>query len=134
MKSDDDPSSPSIWLARARSNLILAHAGKRIKGVFLEDLCFDAQQAAEKALKAVCIFHSLDFIRTHSLSSLIACLDGGNIDIPENIREAAILTQYAVRTRYPGVAEPVGIEEYQQALLIANRVINWAEKEIEGSF
>lgn len=46
-----DPSDPFIWLQRAHSNLILANKGK-LKGVMLEDLCFNAQQAAEKALKA----------------------------------------------------------------------------------
>ncbi len=30
-------------------------------GVYLEDLCFDAQQAAEKAIKAVLIARSIPF-------------------------------------------------------------------------
>ena len=38
-----------MWLRRAESNLILAQHGPE-EGVFLEDLCFEAQQAAEKAL------------------------------------------------------------------------------------
>lgn len=49
-----DPTDPRAWLARAGSNLLLAQKGQR-KGVMLEDLCFNAQQAAEKALKAACI-------------------------------------------------------------------------------
>jgi hypothetical protein len=40
-------------LNRARSNLIRAKADMRIPEVYLEDLCFDAQQAAEKAVKAI---------------------------------------------------------------------------------
>jgi HEPN domain-containing protein len=43
-----DPTDPQVWLERAKSNLLLAEKGKR-KGVMLEDLCFNAQQAAEKA-------------------------------------------------------------------------------------
>ena len=39
---------PSEWVSRAKSNLI--RAKNRIPGVYLEDLCFDAQQAAEKAI------------------------------------------------------------------------------------
>jgi len=38
-----------VWLQRAESNLNLAKKGK-LEGVMLEDLCFEAQQAAEKAL------------------------------------------------------------------------------------
>jgi len=45
----EDPTDPHVWLLRARSNLNLAEKGSRLKGVFLEDLCFNAQQVAEKA-------------------------------------------------------------------------------------
>ncbi len=42
-----DPTDPHAWLTRAYSNLRLAEKG-RGKDVMLEDLCFNAQQAAEK--------------------------------------------------------------------------------------
>jgi HEPN domain-containing protein len=45
------PDDPRAWLNRARSNLACAQAS--IPGACLEDLCFNAQQAAEKAVKAV---------------------------------------------------------------------------------
>ena len=41
------------WLKRAKSNLARAKAGKVSEDILYEDLCFDAQQAAEKALKAL---------------------------------------------------------------------------------
>ncbi|TAK24195.1 MAG: HEPN domain-containing protein [Chloroflexota bacterium] len=45
------PDEPREWLNRSRSNLMRA---RRVEvGIYLEDLCFDAQQAAEKAIKAV---------------------------------------------------------------------------------
>lgn len=58
-----DPAAPHAWMKRAYSNLSLA---KKVHGkdVMLEDLCFNAQQAAEKALKAVCLFQKLDFPKT----------------------------------------------------------------------
>ena len=40
---------PRKWLERARSNLLLAKTNP--EDVFLEDLCFEAQQTAEKATK-----------------------------------------------------------------------------------
>jgi HEPN domain-containing protein len=43
------PTDPREWLNRARSNLALAKSDTA--GAFLEDLCFDAQQAAEKPSK-----------------------------------------------------------------------------------
>ena len=47
------PDDPREWLNRARSNLAMAK--NRIPDVYMEDLCFAAQQAAEKAVKAVMI-------------------------------------------------------------------------------
>ncbi len=41
------PDDPGEWLNRARSNLKRAREDVRLEGVYLEDLCFDAQQAAE---------------------------------------------------------------------------------------
>ena len=55
------PTDPREWLRRARSNLVHAQAVE--DEVDLAELCFDAQQAAEKAIKAVFIhrgpFHNL---------------------------------------------------------------------------
>ena len=51
------PDDPREWLNRARSNL--AKAKTRIVDVYWEDLCFDAQQAAEKAIKALLIHRSV---------------------------------------------------------------------------
>jgi HEPN domain-containing protein len=46
------PGSPQEWLAHAQGDLALAGAPLR-HGGFYEDLCFHAQQAAEKTLKAI---------------------------------------------------------------------------------
>ncbi len=53
------PDDPREWLVRARSDLALARS--RPEGVLLDDLCFHAQQAAEKAIKGALIRHSTDF-------------------------------------------------------------------------
>jgi hypothetical protein len=41
------PTDPREWLNRARSNLVIAKSDT--PGAFPEDLCFEAQQAAELA-------------------------------------------------------------------------------------
>jgi HEPN domain-containing protein len=81
MIEERDPTDPRIWLVRARSNLRLAEVGHR-QGVLLEDLCFEAQQAAEKALKALCVRDGLDFPRTHSLVVLIDILESAGLSLP----------------------------------------------------
>ncbi|MBN1935792.1 MAG: HEPN domain-containing protein [Anaerolineae bacterium] len=49
------PDDPREWLNRARSSLAKARSVQYVPEIYLEDLCFDAQQAAEKAVKAVLI-------------------------------------------------------------------------------
>ena len=126
-----DPTGPQAWLSRARGNLTLAEKGGRLKCILFEDLCFNAQQAAEKALKAVCLANSLDFPRTHSLVHLMDILEKSGVDIPQNVRDADILTQYAVQSRYPGIVEDITRDEYREALNLAAQVVFWAEKIIK---
>ena len=54
------PDDPREWMNRARSNLALAK--NRVPGAYLEDLCFEAQQAAEKAIKAVMIIRAILYV------------------------------------------------------------------------
>jgi HEPN domain-containing protein len=42
------------------------------------------------------------------------------------------LTQYAFETRYPGAFEPVTEEDYQEAVQVAEVVVEWAESVING--
>jgi HEPN domain-containing protein len=126
-----DPSDPRSWLQRARSNLLLAQKGQR-KGVMLEDLCFNAQQAAEKALKAVCLFKEQDFPKIHSITRLLDILEAARVEIPEQIRAADVLTQYAVETRYPGPVEEITSEVYKEAIALAAKVVSAQKTMISG--
>ncbi|MBM4035142.1 MAG: HEPN domain-containing protein [Planctomycetes bacterium] len=122
-----DPTVPRTWLARARSNYRRAEFGRPDPSVFWEDLCFDAQQAAEKALKAVCVHLGVQFPKTPSLVYLMDLIEGAGLVVPETVRIADALTRYAVGTRYPGFDEEVGEEEYGSAVDLARRVVEWAE-------
>ena len=64
------PEDPREWLNRAHSNLAIARS-RADSSVYLEDLCFNAQQAAEKALKAVCILHHIEYPYIHDLAALV---------------------------------------------------------------
>ncbi|HSL45935.1 MAG TPA: HEPN domain-containing protein [Anaerolineales bacterium] len=126
-----DPTDPHAWLLRAKGNLNLAEKGGRLKGVLLEDLCFNAQQAAEKAFKAVCLAQGMDIPKTHSLIHLMDILESSGIEIPNLVREADILTQYAVQTRYPSIMEEITRTEYRDAVKLAANAVFWAEKVIK---
>ena len=55
------PDDPREWLNRARSSLAKAREGAAFPEIYLEDLCFDAQQAAEKAIKALLLHLGVGF-------------------------------------------------------------------------
>jgi HEPN domain-containing protein len=124
------PDDPREWLNRARSNL--ARAKARIPDVYLEDLCLDAQQAAEKALKTLLIQRAVVFPYVHDLARLVTLLEAAGQEIPAVVRRAENLTRYAGVTRYPGLAEPVTEEQYQEAVTIAEAVVQWAAEYMQG--
>ena len=113
------------WLRRAKSNLERARVGKIKDEILYEDLCFDCQQSAEKALKALLISIDKEFPPTHSIARLLEIASETKTEIPAEIRKAIDLTDYAVKTRYPGESEPVTKEEYEESLAIAETIYNW---------
>lgn len=125
-----DPADPREWLNRANSSL--RHSQSREKGVYLEELCFDAQQAAEKSVKAVLVSRRLRFPYVHDLEVLLTVLSESGVAIPDEVWESRRLTPYAVEARYPSVAREVTEEQYAEAVDIAEAVIRWAGSFIEG--
>lgn len=124
------PDDPREWLNRARSNLALAQV--TISCVYLEDLCFDAQQAAEKSIKAVLIARGIDFPYTHDLTDLLSILERLGIVIPPAVANAGRLSRFAVVTRYPGIGGPVTADEHRHAVAIAKAVVAWAEEMVRA--
>lgn len=122
--------TPRDWLKRAKSNLTRARQPKP-EEVLWEDLCFDTQQAVEKALKAVLVTRRIPFRFVHDIAELLTLLGNRGVFLPEEIKVSAELTDYSVESRYPGPFEPVTEEEFQRALKIAETVVDWAESLID---
>ena len=108
------PDDPREWLNRARSNL--ARAKVKRKGVYLEDLCFDAQQAAEKAIKALLIKLDVNFPYVHDLAELLTLVERAGQEVPKLIKRAGELSRFAVFTRYPGIGPSIKEKEYRDAV------------------
>jgi HEPN domain-containing protein len=125
------PDDPREWLNRARSSLTKAREGAAFPEIYLEDLCFDAQQAAEKAIKAVLLHLGVGFPYVHDLSLLLTRVEQAGQAVQEPVRAAAALTEYAVETRYPGVFEPVTQEEFEEAVRLAEVVLVWAQDVVD---
>jgi len=123
------PGSPADWLRYAHSDLELARVGRSPKVLF-EGLCFHAQQAVEKALKAVLIANGVAPPKTHNIRTLLDFLPQ-HIIPPQEVEDAASLTDYAVISRYPGDFESVDEEEYKETVRLAENVVLWAERIIQ---
>jgi HEPN domain-containing protein len=119
------------WIKRAKSSLELAQA-KINRQIYYEDLCYQSQQAVEKALKGLLIYYGVEPEFTHNIEILLNKVKEST-DIPENIKEAALLTNYAVQTRYPGEYDEITQEEYEESIKIAKDCLQWVEKKMSAS-
>ncbi|MFP3041980.1 HEPN domain-containing protein [Treponema primitia] len=117
------------WLDRARSSFELSKITAN-ELIYYEDLCFQAQQAAEKALKCLLIYFGEEPEFTHNLGILLESLTKYT-EIPDNIKELIKLNNFAVQTRYPGEYEEITKAEYAECIKIANDCINWIEEIIK---
>ena len=98
--------------------------------MLMEDLCFEAQQAAEKAIKGVLIRSGVEFPYIHDLARLLGLVESARVTVPNIVWRAEVLSPYATSARYPGAVEPVTAEEYGAAIAIAQAVVDWAEEHI----
>jgi len=120
--------SPQDWLRHAKADLALATSPLPRDGLY-STLCFHAQQAAEKSIKAVLIFRGIVFPKVHSLPRLIDLLPA-DINRNPSLIESARLTVYATVFRYPGEDdEPdVPTDKYQESVHLAETVFKWASE------
>jgi HEPN domain-containing protein len=122
--------SPERWLANARADFALARVALPPGGLF-EHLCFHAQQAVEKSIKAVLIANCIEFPFTHSIQALLDLLPP-NLASSTELADAVDLTPYAVAGRYPGESEPVTESDWRAAIHIAESVVRWADSVIRS--
>lgn len=122
------PDDPAEWLKRAKSSL-----KTRAEGIYLEDLCFNAHQATEKALKALLLHIGAKFPFTHDVVRLNTEIEKKISPLPAELIEAEFLSAYSVASRYPGWDEPVSAVEYERALDAASRVVAWVAAHIEAT-
>ena len=117
-------------VAEARRWLRFAAEDLRAAGILLHEtqvprrhVCWLAQQAAEKAIKAALVFLQIEFPKTHDLDAL------RNL-VPEDwtVRQAfpdlAELTEWSVEARYPGDWPEATADDARGSLDEARRVLD----------
>ena len=111
------------FLLKAQHDLFTAHHTLAASDSPTDTPCFHAQQAIEKALKALLTFHGQASPRTHDL---LVLLDAASSQAPELERHReifSVITSYAVEIRYPDDWYEPERQEAEEALKIAEDVV-----------
>ncbi len=112
------------WLEKARRDLSIAMNNINSSEPFTDIICFHAQQAAEKYIKAYLVWQEIEFPKSHALEDLIllaAQKDASFLRFKEQLTE---LTPYAVEIRYPEFEEPLLVDA-KKAVEIVSELKNF---------
>jgi HEPN domain-containing protein len=110
------------WVRKAELDFKTARHLLQSGPDFMEGAAFHAQQAAEKYLKTLLVWHQIEFPKTHDIEALLKL--AGEVDdaIPKMLRDAVTLTPYGVEYRYPGDYPEVTRGDAERAFQLADRV------------
>jgi HEPN domain-containing protein len=124
MKPPDEGKKELVlqWVAKASQDFDLARHLFAEEQRYLEAICFHAQQAAEKYLKAYLTYHEVEFPKTHAIEKLLRLVGRIDRDLARSLDEASALSAYAIEVRYPDDLMQVGAEDAEQAVEYARLV------------
>jgi HEPN domain-containing protein len=88
------------WLFRENEDIaVIEKLFESEPELYASTICFHAQQAIEKFLKAFLVFYNIDFPKTHDLDYLL--LECKKIDVKNFDIDLGSLTDFGVSIRYP---------------------------------
>ena len=100
MPPDDVAREVQAWIAKAEADFKNIQLVLPSEDAPFDTVCFHAQQAAEKYIKALLTFLSVSSGKTHDLSELVLLLPEGST-VPAEVGDLSELTDAAVSARYP---------------------------------
>ena len=121
-----EATNPRAWAEHAEEDFALARAALRRKQPLASGACFHAQQCAEKYMKALLISKGADFPKTHDLLLLNNLCSTNGMFLEIEPKHLNTLTDYAVRTRYPG--DNLTGDDAREAIELAKLVRDIARK------
>jgi len=114
------------WLFRANEDILVIDSLVKA-GIenYTSTICFHAQQAVEKYLKAFLAFHDVDFPKTHDVDYLLS--ECQKIDTQHFRIELQSLNEFGVSVRYPDDFYIPGVKETSEYVEIAKKVKSTVE-------
>ncbi len=129
----DNDADAGYWLERAKVDLRWAIQGKADDQPLALYL---AQQAAEKALKALIISDGIGFPKTHDLSELAKALPAGHSDRFNtdlfNLKNLNDLTKWEVEGRYPAIVDNFSDDDAERLLATSGHIFGNSGKHNRG--
>jgi len=117
------------WLYRANEDIAVIDSLFKTDPIFYTStICFHAEQAVEKFLKAFLVYHNVDFPRTHDVDFLL--LECRKINPDDFDVELGSLVDFGVDIRYPDDFYIPDKEETIQYRDIAHTIKKIVEKKI----
>ena len=128
------------WLKFAERDYAIAlHLCKTFHPMPVENICYNCQQAAEKAIKGILILHKGDYPRTHDIEQLHELCKEAGTDFGLTPSMTRTLTRFAKKSRYPDDVNDftetdmeIGLKYAEQILTQAKDVLEKAKKEAEA--
>lgn len=111
------------WLHLAQVDLDSARHLLKAAPPLVRPACFHAQQAIEKALKAVLVLNEQRPPRTHNLADLVGLCERWVPGLSEMESRCDWLTAFAVEVRYPDTGFEPTVEQANDALATAEQIL-----------
>ena len=106
-----------LWLLKAESDIRTAQILIKDENPPTDSICFHAQQAVEKLLKAYLTYLDIKAPKAHDIATLLElCLSADEKFKELDQEKLEELTFYAVEIRYPDAFYQPSIEEAREAL------------------
>ncbi len=128
------------WLRQSEYDLLVGRTV--VRDGFYSHACFFAQQAAEKALKALHILARGRAARIHQVTGASGLIQAIEVTFPSLTsfeKEAGILDQYYMATRYPDALpdnapyEEFNEDQAEEAIGIAQRILSEVTRILDES-
>jgi HEPN domain-containing protein len=119
-----------VLLGLAVDDELAAKSLLPVEGITDAILGFHAQQAVEKATKAVLGHGGVEYPYSHDLDGLFELCQENNIKVPDTLSGASRLSVFGVRLRY-GTTPETHLDR-GQALKWAGAAVAWARAQLEA--
>ncbi len=126
--SEDEIQIIAKWLKKSANDLKSALILKTADQYPTDSVCFHCQQSIEKSLKALLIFKSIEFKKTHDLIYLLNISGLEQELLNKYLNIFAEINYYSVSARYPDEIEDPSEQESEEAYIVAVEIFELINK------